>query len=81
MRTPVAAYPVDGPLEVLTEHEQPPFKRRGGVLADDLALASLEALRIPRSEARLQALAFSWQEATRLFEDSLVTIPPRMSSC
>lgn len=75
--TPVAAYPVDGPLEVLPEDDQPPFKRRGGVLADDLALASLEALRISRSEARLQALAFSWQEATRLFENNLVSIARR----
>lgn len=73
--TPVAAYPVDGPLEVLPEHDQPPFKRRGGVLADDLAQASLEALHVPRAQARLQALDFSWEEATRLFENNLVALP------
>jgi hypothetical protein len=72
--TPVAAYPVDGPLEVLPMGDQEPFKRRGGVLSEDLGAASLAALRIPRTEARLQALDFSWEESTRLFESHLVPI-------
>ena len=75
--TPVAAYPVDGPLEVLPYSADTPTKRRGGVLSEDLAQASLEALRIPRIEARLQALDFSWEESTRLFESHLAPIARR----
>jgi len=70
--TPVAAYPVDGPLEVL--------RGKGGVLHEDLAYASLEALKVPRSEARAQALTFSWDESTRLFEQHLVLIDRSMRS-
>jgi glycosyltransferase involved in cell wall biosynthesis len=72
--TPVAAYPVDGPLEVLRLNAQFPNQRKGGILHDDLALASLEALKISRHEARQQALSFSWDESTRLFEQNLVRI-------
>ena len=75
--TPVAAYPVEGPLEVLPTSLDHAGQRRGGVLSEDLAQASLDALRLPRTEARLQALDFSWQEATRLFVGNLVRIPPR----
>jgi glycosyltransferase involved in cell wall biosynthesis len=72
--TPVAAYPVDGPLEVLRPDAVYPHHRKGGVLHEDLAFASLEALKIPRSEARSQALTFSWDESTRLFEKHLIRI-------
>jgi glycosyltransferase involved in cell wall biosynthesis len=73
--TPVAAYPVDGPLEVLRQDGPYPQTHTGGVLSEDLAQASLEALHIPRSQARAQALTFSWDEATRLFEQHLAPIP------
>ena len=72
--TPVAAYPVDGPLEVLRPDAVYPHHRKGGVLHEDLAYASLEALNIPRSQARAQALTFSWDESTRLFEQHVVRI-------
>jgi len=72
--TPVAAYPVDGPLEVLRLDPSFPHQRKGGVLHEDLAYASLEALKINRAEARAQALTFSWDESTRLFEQHLVRI-------
>ncbi len=75
--TPVAAYPVDGPLEVLPTSLEYPGQRRGGVLSEDLAQASVQALHIPRTDARLQALDFSWEEATRLFVNNLVPIAPR----
>jgi glycosyltransferase involved in cell wall biosynthesis len=75
--TPVAAYPVDGPLEVLRLDTDKPYHRKGGVLHEDLAFASLEALKVPRSEARAQALTFSWDESTRLFEHHLVPIERR----
>ena len=73
--TPVAAYPVDGPLEVLRPTGADLTRRQGGVLHEDLAYASLEALKIPRSQARAQAMSFSWFESTRLFEQHLVRIP------
>jgi len=44
------------------------------VLHEDLAYASLEALKIPRAQARAQALSFSWDESTRLFEQHVVRI-------
>jgi glycosyltransferase involved in cell wall biosynthesis len=78
--TPVAAYPVDGPLEVLRPDADYPHHRKGGVLHEDLAYASLEALKVPRSEARAQALTFSWDESTRLFEQHLVLIDRSMRS-
>ncbi len=73
--TPVAAFPVDGPLEVLRATGEDMTHRKGGVLHEDLAYASLEALKIPRHQARAQAMTFSWHESTRLFEQHLVRIP------
>lgn len=67
--TPVAAYPVDGPLEVLGTQDG---ACHGGVLHADLKQACNGALAIPRHEARARALDFSWAHATRLFESHLV---------
>lgn len=67
--TPVAAYPVDGPLEVLGQAAGAP---RGGALDDDLRLAYYKALAVPRHEARARALDFSWTHAARLFASHLV---------
>jgi glycosyltransferase involved in cell wall biosynthesis len=66
--TPVAAYPVDGPLEVLNTTEGP----QGGVLHTDLKEAFAAALQVPRSEARERAMTFSWRAAGQLFQDHLV---------
>lgn len=68
--TPVAAFPVDGPMEVLGAHPGQPA--RGGVLHDDLLTASQEALATARSDARARALDFTWARAARLFEQYLV---------
>jgi len=69
--TPVAAYPVDGPLEVLGTQDG---ACHGGVMHADLAQACTGALAIPRHEARARALDFSWAHATRLFESHLVPV-------
>ena len=67
--TPVAAYPVDGPREVLgAGHDQV----AGGVLHDDLQQAWYGALATPRHEARSRALSFSWSHASQLFAGHLV---------
>jgi glycosyltransferase involved in cell wall biosynthesis len=82
--TPVAAYPVDGPLEVLGADQG---AVQGGVLLEDLTQAWHEARKIPRHEARLRALGFSWAQATTSFAAHLVParknarlVPPSISS-
>jgi len=66
--TPVAAYPVQGPLDVV-----------GGssvaVLDEDLRKAALAALRIDRGICRAYAQNYSWAAATRQFIDLQ---PPRI---
>lgn len=74
--TPVAAFPVDGPLEVLGALES--HGARGGVLHADLLSACQAALAVPRHEARRRALDFTWARATKLFVQHLV--PARSDS-
>jgi glycosyltransferase involved in cell wall biosynthesis len=64
--TPAAAYPVDGPMEVLGQPTQ------GGCLDEDLAQAARQALATPRHEARLRASQFSWAHAGESFLSHLV---------
>lgn len=63
--TPVAAYPVDGPLEVLGDGQ-------GGVLDIDLGRAAVRALEVPREAARARAMAFDWARTAELFVRHLV---------
>jgi glycosyltransferase involved in cell wall biosynthesis len=51
--TPVAAFPVEGPLDVVGDSD-------GGVLHEDLRTAALEALELSRNGARARALQFDW---------------------
>jgi glycosyltransferase involved in cell wall biosynthesis len=69
--TPVAAYPVDGPLEVLGRRNEQ-GRSVGGSMHEDLQLACYSALAVPRHEARARALDFSWEYATQLFAGFLV---------
>jgi glycosyltransferase involved in cell wall biosynthesis len=69
--TPVAAFPVDGPIEVLGAHQG---AAQGGALHADLLDAWDAAQSIPRHEARLRSLCFSWEEATRRFVTFLVPV-------
>ena len=71
--TPVAAYPVDGPLEVLCKAGGADNgQHHGGVLDADLQKACYRALAVPRHEARLRALDFSWAQSAQLFDSFLV---------
>ena len=70
--TPVAAYPVDGPLEVLGDSPETDGGCHGGVMQADLQQACYGALAVPRHEARARALEFSWGRAAQLFEGYLV---------
>ena len=70
--TPVAAFPVDGPWEVLGVEDDDPGTAKGGVLSEDLGCAAQRALQVPRSQARAQSEGFSWAKATRQFVEHLV---------
>ena len=63
--TPVAAYPVTGSLDVVGSSD-------GGVLADDLRAAALQALAVPRARARARALEFEWSPVCDQFVSFLV---------
>ncbi len=63
--TPVAAYPVPGPLDVVGDSA-------GGVLHEDLRTAALQALALPRQGARERALNFDWTAVCEQFLQMLV---------
>jgi glycosyltransferase involved in cell wall biosynthesis len=65
---PVAAYPVTGPIDVLG-------KSNAGVMHEDLKEACLQALKIPREQARAHAEKFSWRAATEQFASHLKPVP------
>jgi glycosyltransferase involved in cell wall biosynthesis len=62
--TPVAAYPVTGPIDVVRDPAV-------GVLSEDLRTAALAALQLDRAAVRRYAEQFSWGAATRQFIDNL----------
>ena len=61
---PVAAYPVQGPGDILTDS-------RVGRLNEDLRQAALEALSLNPEDCRRFALDFSWQACARQFLGNL----------
>jgi glycosyltransferase involved in cell wall biosynthesis len=62
--TPVAAFPVMGPMDVIADH---PI----GVLDTDLRRACIGALSISREACRSFALSRSWESSARQFIDNL----------
>ncbi|KIG04627.1 glycosyltransferase family 4 protein [Caballeronia concitans] len=71
--TPVAAYPVTGPIDVLGQHGP-------GALDEDLREACLKALTIDRADARAWAERFSWRAASEQFASHLRRFGPRAPS-
>jgi glycosyltransferase involved in cell wall biosynthesis len=71
--TPVAAYPVTGPLDIIGASG-------AGVLDEDLGRAAREAIRIPRERARERAEAFSWEGVARQFLAALEPIAPEAAT-
>lgn len=57
---PVAAYPVEGPQDVVAHG-------KSGVLDEDLSRACFQALTMSREQVREHALSFSWDAATTQF--------------
>ena len=66
--TPVAAYPVTGPIDVLGNS-------KAGAMNEDLRVACIEALKIPREVARAHAEKFSWRAASEEFARHLKPVP------
>lgn len=62
--TPVAAYPVEGPIDVIQSSEV-------GCLDKDLKKATLMALGKSRRKCRNYALEFSWEKCTNQFFNNL----------
>jgi glycosyltransferase involved in cell wall biosynthesis len=68
--TPVAAYPVTGPIDVVTQGIT-------GILDNDLRAAALATLALPRKLVSSQALNSSWQRATTQFIENLQPLHAR----
>lgn len=71
---PVAAYPVQGPYDVIGDSD-------AGVLDEDLGFACRQALSVPRERARAFSLNYTWAESARQFLDNVLNaradaIPP-----
>ena len=64
--TPVAAYPVTGPIDVIRDPAV-------GVLSQDLGTAALAALKLDRMVVRRYAEQFSWTAATKQLVENLRT--------
>jgi len=69
---PVAAFPVQGPRDVVTEGIN-------GALDENLHAAALRALRIDPKRCRDYALGWSWERCTRQFEANLAACQPHSS--
>ncbi|MEO5691937.1 MAG: glycosyltransferase family 1 protein [Usitatibacter sp.] len=65
--TPVAAYPVRGPIDVVKD-------AAAGVLDNDLAAAAMKALTLDREKVAAYGRRFTWEHSTRQFVASLVPV-------
>jgi len=68
--TPVAAFPVRGPIDVVKDPA-------AGVLDNDLAAAAMQALTLDREKVAAYGRRYTWENSTRQFVSSLV--PARAS--
>jgi glycosyltransferase involved in cell wall biosynthesis len=69
---PVAAYPVEGPIDVVADG-------RSGCLNQDLQRACFDALALSRTDTREHALGYSWESATQQFLQQLHPVSPNLS--
>lgn len=63
---PVAAYPVTGPLDIVTNGVS-------GILDEDLAKAARAALRLDRAQVRRDAFRFSWAKTAEMFLSNIAS--------
>jgi glycosyltransferase involved in cell wall biosynthesis len=71
--TPVAAYPVRGPIDVIKDPAV-------GVLDQDLGAAAMSALTLDRERVARYGAEFSWEHSTRQFISSLVPARSRQAA-
>ncbi len=64
---PVAAYPVQGPRDVIGDSA-------AGVLNEDLGIACRQALGVPRETARALSMTFTWAASARQFLDNVLDV-------
>jgi len=64
---PVAAYPVEGPIDVVREGFS-------GCLDENLEIAVKNALKLNRKDAKAHAATFTWQNTAEQFFDKLVPL-------
>ncbi|CAH2396761.1 glycosyltransferase family 4 protein [Mesorhizobium ventifaucium] len=62
--TPVAAYPVTGPIDIVGDGV-------GGAVSNDLREAALAALDVDRAEARQRAMRYSWKACAEMFLETV----------
>jgi len=65
--TPVAAYPCQGPLDVVDHGKT-------GFLRENLKQAITECLTLNRFDVEMNSLKWSWEEAWNIFRDNFVTL-------
>jgi glycosyltransferase involved in cell wall biosynthesis len=70
--TPVAAFPVTGPVDVIADHPV-------GILDTDLQSACMRALGMSRESCRNFALERSWENSARQFLNNLTALQPSRS--
>lgn len=70
--TPVAAYPVTGPIDILTA--------RCGRMADDLNLAIDQALQLEPSDCLQRAQQFNWLTSAQQFINGLAPMEPHSAA-
>jgi len=70
--TPVAAYPVTGPLDILTP--------RSGAMDEDLDRAIAAALTVKRESCVAHAATFSWEASAAQFLSALACEPPALAA-
>jgi glycosyltransferase involved in cell wall biosynthesis len=69
--TPVAAYPCQGPLDVI----EPGVT---GYLSEDLTSAIDQCLKLDRTQVEQGSQRWSWEQAWRIFQENLVEKQPRL---
>lgn len=70
---PVAAYPVTGPADILTDSAC-------AALDDNLGAAIARALTLDRAAARRHALGFTWARCAGIFLDTVVPVRPSLAA-
>jgi glycosyltransferase involved in cell wall biosynthesis len=65
--TPVAAYPVQGPLDVIDEGIT-------GCMNEELKQAVTDCLFLPRHKVLENSYRWSWERAWEIFKDNLVEL-------